>query len=307
MRVPAMPMPVAGLSLAMPVPVAVPVPDFVSGRGYLRPERSPGAVSPSTRPTPSGRRSGGGLVRLDLYREGRVDRGDRGVHVRRGRRRRPRRRRAACRRRRRPSSRSRRPSPASFTSRGAARRATRAANTPAPKPLSMFTTVTPGAHEFSMPSSAATPPKEAPYPTDVGTATSGTPTSPPTTLGSAPSIPATTIRQSAASSRSRTPRIRCSPATPTSVISSTFGAEHPSSRRSLEPRPAHPTYRRPRRRQSPARPEASPRTAVRPTGSTTASGSSAATAAWASARQPGRQYGVVGVGGVQGAQQFHDL
>ena len=32
----------------------------------------------------------------------------------------------------------------------------------APKPLSMFTTATPGAHEFSMPSSAATPPKLAP-------------------------------------------------------------------------------------------------------------------------------------------------
>ena len=31
----------------------------------------------------------------------------------------------------------------------------------------MFTTDTPGAHEFSIPSSAASPPNEAPYPTDV--------------------------------------------------------------------------------------------------------------------------------------------
>src|SRR5437899_4328703 len=44
----------------------------------------------------------------------------------------------------------------------AARRATRAACTPAPKPLSMFTTTTPGAQEFSMASSAASPSNEAP-------------------------------------------------------------------------------------------------------------------------------------------------
>src|SRR5690349_9587243 len=41
---------------------------------------------------------------------------------------------------------------------------------PAPYPLSMFTTDTPFAHEFSMPSSAATPPKLAPYPMDPGDA-----------------------------------------------------------------------------------------------------------------------------------------
>ena len=41
-------------------------------------------------------------------------------------------------------------------------RAIRAANTPAPKPLSMLQTATPGAHEFSIPSSAARPPKLAP-------------------------------------------------------------------------------------------------------------------------------------------------
>ena len=45
---------------------------------------------------------------------------------------------------------------------GAALRATRAANTPAPKPLSMLTTVTPGAQELSIPSRAAIPPNEAP-------------------------------------------------------------------------------------------------------------------------------------------------
>ena len=45
---------------------------------------------------------------------------------------------------------------------GAALRATRAANTPAPYPLSMLTTVTPGAHELSIAKRAARPPKEAP-------------------------------------------------------------------------------------------------------------------------------------------------
>lgn len=81
----------------------------------------------------------------------------------------------------------------------------------------MLTTVTPGAHELSIANSAATPPKEAPYPTEVGTATNGTPTRPPTTEGSAPSIPATTTRQSAFSSAGRTASKRCSPDTPTSV------------------------------------------------------------------------------------------
>lgn len=41
-------------------------------------------------------------------------------------------------------------------------RATRAAATPAPKPLSTFTTVKPAAHELSIARSAATPPKLAP-------------------------------------------------------------------------------------------------------------------------------------------------
>ena len=90
----------------------------------------------------------------------------------------------------------------------------------------MLTTVTPGAQELSIASSAASPPNEAPYPTLVGTATIGTPVSPPTTDGSAPSMPATTTRQSAASSRSWTASSRCSPATPTSSISSTADAVH---------------------------------------------------------------------------------
>src|SRR2546430_13579125 len=64
---------------------------------------------------------------------------------------------------------------------------------PAPKPLSIFTTLTFDAHEFIIPNSAANPSNAAPYPTLVGTAITGTPTSPPITLGSAPSIPAQTI------------------------------------------------------------------------------------------------------------------
>ena len=50
---------------------------------------------------------------------------------------------------------------------------------------------------LSIPSSAASPPKLAPYPMLVGTAITGQSTSPPTTLGSAPSIPATTTIASA--------------------------------------------------------------------------------------------------------------
>ena len=73
------------------------------------------------------------------------------------------------------------------------RRLMRLATNPAPKPLSIFTTVTFDAQEFNIPSNAATPPKDAPYPMLVGTATTGTPTRPPTTDGNAPSIPAATI------------------------------------------------------------------------------------------------------------------
>ena len=47
----------------------------------------------------------------------------------------------------------------------------------------MLTTATPGAQALSIVSSAASPSKAAPYPTDVGTATTGADTSPATTLG----------------------------------------------------------------------------------------------------------------------------
>ena len=64
---------------------------------------------------------------------------------------------------------------------------------PALNPPSMFTTVTPEAQLFSMARSAASPLKLAPYPTLVGTAITGLETMPPTTLGRAPSMPATTM------------------------------------------------------------------------------------------------------------------
>ena len=62
---------------------------------------------------------------------------------------------------------------------------------PAPKPLSMFTTLIPLAQELSIASRAATPPNDAPYPTLVGTAMTGQSAIPPTTLARAPSMPAT--------------------------------------------------------------------------------------------------------------------
>src|SRR5439155_19542557 len=79
----------------------------------------------------------------------------------------------------------------------------RLATTAAPYPLSMFTTVTFDAQLFSIASSAASPLKLAPYPILVGTAITGTETRPPTTLGSAPSMPATTITTRALVQRSR--------------------------------------------------------------------------------------------------------
>mgnify|MGYP001644328947 CR=1 FL=1 len=51
--------------------------------------------------------------------------------------------------------------------------------------------LTPMAQEFNMVSSGAMPPRLAPYPVLVGTATTGQRTKPATTVGSAPSIPAT--------------------------------------------------------------------------------------------------------------------
>ena len=50
----------------------------------------------------------------------------------------------------------------------------------------MLTTLTPGAQLLSIPRRAARPPKLAPYPTGVGTATMGQETRPATTLGRAP-------------------------------------------------------------------------------------------------------------------------
>src|SRR3954449_6260681 len=92
----------------------------------------------------------------------------------------------------------------------------------APNPLSMLTTVTPDAQELSMARSAARPPKDAPYPTLVGTAMTGTATSPPTTLARAPSIPATTMMTRADMRRWCSASRRWSPATPTSYTLSTW-------------------------------------------------------------------------------------
>src|SRR5437870_3029790 len=73
----------------------------------------------------------------------------------------------------------------------------RCAAAAAPNPLSILTTVSPVAQLFSIPSKAASPPKLAPYPMLVGTAITQLSTNPPTTLGKAPSMPATTITTSA--------------------------------------------------------------------------------------------------------------
>ena len=80
----------------------------------------------------------------------------------------------------------------------------------------MFTAVTPFAQEFTAERSEARPPKAAPYPRDVGTATSGRPTRPPITEKSDASIPATAITTSARSISSSRERRRRRPATPTS-------------------------------------------------------------------------------------------
>ena len=76
-----------------------------------------------------------------------------------------------------------------------------------------------------MASKAASPSNAAPYPTDVGTATTGALINPATTLGSAPSMPATTTTTAARRSNSRRSRIRCSPATPTSTTVSVASTE----------------------------------------------------------------------------------
>src|SRR6185437_6152099 len=97
----------------------------------------------------------------------------------------------------------------------------REAATAAPNPLSMFTTVTPAAQLFNIVSSGAMPANAAPYPTLVGTAITGDRTSPPTTDGSAPSMPAITITTEADASSSRLASTRWIPATPTSVTRAT--------------------------------------------------------------------------------------
>lgn len=92
---------------------------------------------------------------------------------------------------------------------------------PAPKPLSMFTTDTPLAQEFSMDSRADTPPKDAPYPTLVGTAITGQSARPPMTLAKAPSMPAMAMITEALMISSIWCKVRCRPATPTSYSRST--------------------------------------------------------------------------------------
>src|SRR4029077_2197271 len=97
----------------------------------------------------------------------------------------------------------------------------REAATAAPNPLSMLTTVTPAAQLFNIVSSGAIPWNDAPYPMLVGTAMTGARTRPPTTDGSAPSIPAITMTTAADANVSRRASTRWRPATPTSVTRAT--------------------------------------------------------------------------------------
>src|SRR3989344_1627305 len=80
----------------------------------------------------------------------------------------------------------------------------------------MFTTTTPGEQELSIVNKGAIPLKEAPYPTDVGTAMIGLPNNPETTLGSTPSIPATITSTFASDIFSLLLNNLCTPAPPTS-------------------------------------------------------------------------------------------
>src|SRR5690349_17125098 len=81
----------------------------------------------------------------------------------------------------------------------------------------MFTTLTLDAQELSMASIGVNPPRLAPYPTEVGTANTGQGTSPPTTLGSAPSMPAIATTAQERWSIDTCGSSRCNPATPTSL------------------------------------------------------------------------------------------
>ena len=153
----------------------------------------------------------------------------------------------------------------------------------APSPLSMLTTATPVAQLFSMPSSADSPPKLAPYPMLVGTAMTGARTRPPTTLGNAPSMPATAMTTRAASRRSRSASSRCSPATPASYTVSTrlpraSAATRASSATGRSDVPAATTRTRPR----PVGSAAARRVMMRATAWNCASGTSARTASNAS-------------------------
>ena len=157
-----------------------------------------------------------------------------------------------------------------------------------------------------MPRRAATPPNEAPYPTLVGTATSGTPVRPPTTDGRAPSMPATTTRQSATASRSRTASSRCRPATPTSSIRSTAApctrtVSAASAATGASEVPALTIATVPRGSGS------GPSVTARATRSVAASGSARATTSRASGIEAGGQDGAVGVPLVQGAQDRDHL
>ena len=74
------------------------------------------------------------------------------------------------------------------------------AQTPAPNPLSILTTDNPGAQDCNIEYNAAFPSPPIPYPTDVGTAITGTSTNHATTEGNAPSIPAQTMNAQTSSS-----------------------------------------------------------------------------------------------------------
>ena len=93
---------------------------------------------------------------------------------------------------------------------------TLAAAQAAPYPLSIFMIPTPGAQLESILASAARPPCAAPFPTDVGTPKIGLGVSPPITLTSAASSPATTITASKVLISSSRSASRHNPATPQS-------------------------------------------------------------------------------------------
>ncbi len=80
----------------------------------------------------------------------------------------------------------------------------------------MLTAVTPLAQELTAERSEARPPSAAPYPPEVGTATSGALTKPAMTEKSDASIPATAMTTSACSISSKRESRRRTPATPTS-------------------------------------------------------------------------------------------